>query len=113
MAGCRDHARGEYVGRPDVQRPRGVYRRLKISRMHHFPGGFLEALGRGVAALACLSRGVLSEKVGVRTQLAGGWSGSQPGKFYAHGSFRIVRAAVYAQTGGCMLQPRLVFGRVN
>jgi len=81
--------------------------------MQHCPGGFLEALGRGIAALACSSRGVLSEKVGVRTRLAGGCSGAHPGKVYAHGSFRIVRAAVYAQTWGCMPQPRLVCGRVN
>ena len=113
MAGCRVHARGEYVGWPAVQRPRGVYRRLKSNRMHHCPGGFLGALGRGVAALACSSLGELTCEEGARTRLAGGRSGAHPGRFYAHGGFRIVRAAVYAQTCGCMLQPRLVCGRVN
>jgi len=76
-------------------------------------GWFFRSAWSRIAALACSSRGVLSEKVGVRTRLAGGCSGTHPGRFHAHGSFRIVRAAVYAQTCGCMLQPRLVCRRVN
>jgi len=49
--------------------------------MHHCPGGFLEALGRGVAALACSSRGVLADKY----EPARGWRAV--GRLRVQGSF--------------------------